>query len=60
MSQDSKLLGKFLSLEALHGVGGHDFDAHGNSFANEWDRVVNETGETWKNKLAFRDAHRDF
>ena len=57
MTQDSKLLGKFLSSEALHGVGGHAFDAHGNSFANERDRPVNVTGETWKNKLTFRDAH---
>ena len=57
MSQDSNLLGKFISSTALHGVSGHAFDAHGNSFANEWDRLINATGETWKNKHPFCGAH---
>ena len=57
MTQDSNLLGKFLSREALPGLGGHAFDAHRNCFANEWDRTVNVTGEMWRNKLPFRDAH---
>ena len=57
MTQDSNLLGKFLLAEALHGVGGHAFDAHRNSFANEWDRPVNVSGEMWKNKPPFCDAH---
>ena len=57
LTQDSNLLGKFLLPEALHGVGGHVFDAHKNSFANEWDRPVNETGKMWKNEPPFCDAH---
>ena len=57
MTQDSNLLGKFLSAEALHRVGGHAFDAHRNRFANELGRPVNVTGEMWKNKPPFRDAH---
>ena len=47
MSQDSNLLGKFISSAALHGVSGHAFDAHRNRFANEWDRPVNVTGECY-------------
>ena len=51
MTQDSNLLGKFLSTEALHGLSGHALDAHRKSFANEWDRTVKVTGEMWKNKF---------
>ena len=51
------MLGKFLSAEALHGVGGCAFDAHRNRLANELGWPVNVTGEMWKNKPLFRDAN---
>ena len=56
MTKDSNLLQKFFST-ALHGLGGHALDAHRKSFANEWDRTVKVTGEMWKNKHPFFDAH---
>merc|ERR1740127_450388 len=47
---------KFLAAEALRGVGGLVFDAHGNRFANELGRRDYVTGEMWKNKPPFRLA----
>ena len=49
---DAKI--KFFAAEALHGVGGLAFDAHGNRFANELGRRDYVTGEMWKNKPPFR------
>merc|ERR1719450_1874741 len=51
---DAKI--KFLAAEALRGVGGLVFDAHGNRFANELGRRDYVTGEMWKNKPPFRLA----
>ena len=51
---DAKI--KFLGAEALHGVVGLAFDAHGNRFANEFGRQDSVTGEMWKNKSLFRLA----
>ena len=48
---DAKI--KFLAEEALHGVGGFVFDAHGNSVANELGGRNCVTGEMWKSKLPF-------
>merc|ERR1712050_615393 len=45
---------KFLAAEALRGVGGLIFDAHGKRFANEVGRRDYVTGEMWKNKPPFR------
>ena len=42
---------KFLAAEALRGVGGLDFDAHGNRFANELGWRDQVTGEMWQNNL---------
>ena len=56
MTQDSNLLGKFLSPEALHGVGGHASDAHGNRFVNELGRPDYVIGDMWKKKPPFPDA----
>ena len=44
---------KFLAEEALHGVGGFVFDAHGHRVANELGGRNCVTGEMWKNKLPF-------
>merc|ERR1712232_939092 len=44
---------KFLAAEALRGVGGLIFDAHGKRFANEVGRRDYVTGEMWKNKPPF-------
>ena len=51
---DAKI--KFLTAEALRGVGGLVFDALGNRFANELGRRDYVTGEMWKNKPPFRLA----
>ena len=51
---DAKI--KFLAAEALRGVGGLVFDAHGNRFANELGRRDYVMGEMWKNKPPFRLA----
>ena len=48
---DAKI--KFLAEEALHGVGGFVFDAHGNGVANDLGRRNCVTGEMWKNKPPF-------
>ena len=47
---------KFLTEEALHGVGGFVFDAHGNRVANELGGRNCVTGEMWKNKPPFSVA----
>ena len=51
---DAKI--KSLAAEALRGVGGLVFDAHGNLFAYELSRMDCVTGEMWKNKPPFRLA----
>ena len=48
---DAKI--KILAEEALHGVGGFVFDAHGNRVANDLGRRNCVTGEMWKNKPPF-------
>ena len=48
---DAKI--KFFTEEALHGVGGLIFDAHGNRVANELGKRDCVTGEMWENKLPF-------
>ena len=48
---DAKI--KFLAEEALHGVGGFVFDAHGNRVANELRERNCVTGEMWENKPPF-------
>ena len=44
---------KFFTEEALHGVGGFIFDAHGNRVASELGGQNCVTGEMWKNKPPF-------
>ena len=51
---DAKI--KFFTEEALHGVGGLIFDAHGNRVANELGRRNCVTGEMWKNEPPFNLA----
>ena len=48
---DAKI--KFFTEEALHGVGGLIFDAHGNRVANELGKRDCVTGEMWENKPPF-------
>ena len=48
---DAKI--KFFTEEALHGVGGFIFDAHGNRVANELGERNCVTGEMWENKPPF-------
>ena len=48
---DAKI--KFLAEEALHGVGGLIFDAHGNRVANELGERDCVTEEMWENKPPF-------
>merc|ERR1711972_234247 len=49
---DAKI--KFLTAEALRGVGGLILDKNGKRFANELGRRDYVTGEMWKNKPPFR------
>lgn len=49
--RDAKI--KFLAGEALRGVGGLVFDAHGSRFANELGWRDYATGERWKNTPSF-------
>ena len=44
---------KFLAEEALHGVGGFIFDAHGNRVANGLGKRDCVTGEMWENRPPF-------
>ena len=48
---DAKI--KFFTEEALHGVGGLIFDAHGNRVVNELGKRDCVTGEMWENKPPF-------
>ena len=48
---DAKI--KFFAEEALHGVGGFIFDAHGNRVANGLGKRDCVRGEMWENKLPF-------
>ena len=55
-AKDLALHVKFLAAEALNGVVGLVFVAHGSRFATELGRRDNATGETTKNKPLFRFA----